>query len=208
MKKLNSIPVSEEMKMLDEAIRGCHLCKLAKGRTKAVPGSGPVENAEVIFVGEGPGKNEDEEGLPFVGAGGKLLDELLRNAGLDRNQVYVTNIVKCRPPNNRKPEDDEVQICTTTYLEKQIALLRPLLVCTLGATALEYFTGRSKMGEFRGKLTKTRSGIPLFPTYHPAAIFRNQSYRELLQADLSRIPAVLATLRSMARLRQTTLSSY
>ena len=95
-------------------------------------------------MGEGPGRNEDREGKPFVGAGGKLLDELLRNAGLDRDRVYITNIVKCRPPNNRKPEDDEVEICTSTYLERQLDLLKPLLVCTLGATALEYLQARAR----------------------------------------------------------------
>jgi uracil-DNA glycosylase len=194
------------MKKLDEAIRDCHLCKLANGRINAVPGSGPVEKVEVVFVGEGPGRNEDQEGKPFVGAGGKLLDELLRTAGLERDRVYITNIVKCRPPDNRKPEEDEVEICTSTYLEKQLAILKPFLICTLGATALEYFTGKSKMGDSRGKLTKTRSGIALLPTYHPAAIFRNQSYRELLQEDLKKIPVVLNSLRKASR--QTTLTSY
>ncbi|MGA2874060.1 MAG: uracil-DNA glycosylase [Nitrososphaerales archaeon] len=199
---------SDAMKELDEAILGCHLCKLAEGRTNAVPGSGLVQNVEVVFVGEGPGRNEDREGKPFVGAGGKLLDELLRNAGLDRDQVYITNIVKCRPPNNRKPEDDEVETCTSTYLERQLAILKPLLVCTLGATALEYFTGKNKMGESHGKLTKTKNGIPLLPTYHPAAIFRNQSYRELLQEDLKTIPEVLTNLKKASRQKQTTLTSY
>ena len=205
---MNSKSVPAAMKELDEAILGCHLCKLARGRTRAVPGSGLVENVEVVFVGEGPGRNEDQEGKPFVGAGGKLLDELLRNAGLDRDRVYITNIVKCRPPNNRKPEDDEVEICTSTYLERQLAILKPLLVCTLGATALEYFTGKSKMGESHGRLTRTKSGIPLLPTYHPAAIFRNQSYRELLQADLKTIPGLLSTLKKTPPEKQTTLTGY
>lgn len=200
--------VSMEMKTLDEAIRSCHLCKLSNGRTNAVPGTGLVENVEVVLVGEAPGRNEDQEGKPFVGAGGKLLDELLRNAGLERDRVYITNIVKCRPPDNRKPEDDEVQACTAAYLEKQLALLNPLLICTLGATALEYFTGKSKMGEAHGRMTKTNGGIALLPTYHPAAIFRNPLYRELLQEDLKKIPDILSSLKKSEKQKQTTLTSY
>jgi uracil-DNA glycosylase len=196
------------MAQLDKEILGCRLCRLAKDRTKAVPGTGLVENVEVVFVGEGPGRNEDMEGKPFVGAGGKLLDELLHNAGFDRDHVYITNVVKCRPPSNRKPEDDEVEICTSTYLERQLAILKPLLICTLGATALEYFTGQRKMGEAHGKLTKAKNGIHLLPTYHPAAIFRNPTYRELLQADLEMIPSILSDLRKAGRHKQTTLTSY
>lgn len=196
------------MKILDEAILRCKLCKLSTTRTNAVPGTGLVENVEVVFVGEGPGRNEDLEGKPFVGSGGKLLDELLSNAGLDRNRVYITNIVKCRPPNNRKPDDDEVKICTSNYLERQIEILKPLVVCTLGATALEYFTGKKKMGEAHGKLTKTKGGITLLPTYHPAAIFRNPSYRELLQVDLKRINAIISEVKKNGSEKQTSLTNY
>ena len=195
------------MKTLDEAILGCKLCKLSNTRTKAVPGTGLIENVEVVFVGEGPGRNEDLEGKPFVGSGGKLLDELLSNAGLEREQVYITNIVKCRPPKNRKPEEDEVRTCTSNYLEKQIDILKPLVVCTLGATALEYFTGKKKMGEARGKLTKTKNGIALLPTYHPAAIFRNPSYRELLQADIKRIKAIILDTKKNGKEKQTSLTN-
>src|SRR5690349_21676297 len=102
-----------EMERLDSQIRGCQLCRLSKTRTNAVPGEGNIRNPEVVFVGEGPGKKEDLQGKPFVGAGGRLLDELLKNAKLDREQVYITNIVKCRPPGNRKPEKDEVETCTS-----------------------------------------------------------------------------------------------
>lgn len=199
---------SEEMMALNDKILKCQLCRLAKSRTNAVPGTGPAK-VEVVFVGEGPGRNEDLEGKPFVGAGGKLLDELLHNAGLERSLVYVTNVVKCRPPGNRKPLDDEVEICTNAYLEKQLTILKPLLICTLGATALEYFTGMNRMGEAHGKLTRGKNGIALLPTYHPASIFRNQSYKALLQADLMKIPKVLSQLRrEEQKQRQTTLTSY
>ncbi|MHB2035261.1 MAG: uracil-DNA glycosylase [Nitrososphaerales archaeon] len=196
------------MKRLDNAILDCKLCKLWSTRTNAVPGTGKIEDVEVVFVGEGPGRNEDLEGKPFVGSGGKLLDELLNIAGLDRNLVYITNIVKCRPPKNRKPEDDEVATCTSNYLEKQIEIIKPLVICTLGATALEYFTGEKKMGVAHGKLTKTKGGIVLLPTYHPAAIFRNPSYREILQADLKKIKAIISDVKKNKSEKQTSLTNY
>ena len=197
-----------EMKKLDDAILTCKLCKLSGTRTKAVPGTGRIDDVDVVFVGEGPGRNEDLEGKPFVGSGGKLLDELLKNAGLERNQVYITNIVKCRPPNNRKPEDDEVATCTSNYLERQIEILKPLVICTLGATALEYFTGEKKMGAAHGRLTKTKGGIALLPTYHPAAIFRNPSFRESLQADLKMINVIISDVKKSKKEKQSSLTNY
>ena len=198
-KGINDLKLSSDpekitlMKKLDKEIENCRLCRLCESRTHAVPGSGNVENPLVIFVGEGPGKNEDLQGKPFVGSGGKLLDQLLKNAGLERDQVYITNIVKCRPPKNRRPKPDEVETCTSHYLEKQIEILKPRLICTLGATALEYFTGEKKMGPNHGKLLKAKkSGIPLLPTYHPASVFRNGSFRALLQNDLKKIPEIIS----------------
>jgi uracil-DNA glycosylase len=179
------------MKQMDEKINSCKLCRLCETRTKAVPGSGNIENPNVVFVGEGPGKNEDLQGKPFVGIGGKLLDELLQSAGLERNQVYITNIVKCRPPKNRRPKPDEIEICTSNYLENQLAILKPKIICTLGATALEYFTGEKKMGTNHGKLVHSqKSEIPVLPTYHPASIFRNRSLKMLLEADLKRVSEI------------------
>ncbi len=134
------------MKRMDEKIGSCMLCRLCETRTKAVPGSGNIENPSVVFIGEGPGKNEDLQGKPFVGRGGKLLDELLQVAGLERNQVYITNIVKCRPPKNRKPKPDEIVICTSNYLEKQLDILKPKIICTLGATALRVLHRREENG--------------------------------------------------------------
>ena len=184
----------EEMSLLDSRIRSCTLCKLANTRTKAVPGEGTLR-PKIIFVGEAPGRNEDLAGRPFVGAGGKLLDSLLSKAGLERREVYITNIVKCRPPRNRKPDKkDEILVCTSNYLERQIELLDPKLICTLGATALEYFTGKKVMSESHGKLLTTKSGRALLPTYHPASIFRNRSLRELLEEDLKKIPEILDDL--------------
>lgn len=196
----------EEMKALDEKISVCDLCRLAYGRNRAVPGSGRIQNVEVVFVGEAPGRNEDAVGKPFVGAGGKLLDELLKHVGLSREEVYVTNIVKCRPPNNRKPESDEVDICTSNYLKRQIEILNPLLICTLGATALEYFTGQKRIGFAHGKLTQTKSGNALLPTYHPASVFRNRSLKDNLKVDLEKIPKILRAFREESK--QTSLTMF
>lgn len=180
------------IKSFDSKIKSCELCPLCKSRTNAVPGSGNIDSPLVVFVGEAPGRNEDLQGIPFVGRGGKLLDELLKNADLKRQDVYITNIVKCRPPKNRKPKPDEVRTCTSNYLEKQIKLLAPKLICTLGATALEYFTGEKKMSENHGKLLKAeKTGIPLLATYHPASVFRNRSLKDLLQSDLKKVPEIL-----------------
>lgn len=186
--------VFSNIKEINEKIRKCTLCGLSTSRTNAVPGDGRIEGLDLMIVGEAPGRNEDLQGKPFVGAGGKLLDTLLESCGLKRNQVYITNIVKCRPPNNRKPEKDEVTICTSNYLERQIELLRPKLICTLGATALEYFTGEKVMGKFHGKVMTNLKGQKIFPTYHPASVFRNRSFRALLEADLKEIPGVLRDL--------------
>ena len=183
--------VAESMNNLDVKILSCTLCELCETRTNAVPGSGNIVNPEVVFIGEGPGRNEDLQGKPFVGRGGKLLDELLQGAGLKREHVYITNIVKCRPPRNRKPKPDEVSTCTSHYLEKQLEILKPKLICTLGATALQYFTGEKEMGSNHGKLFRTKSQIQLLSTYHPAAVFRNRKLRKSLDEDLKKIAGLI-----------------
>jgi uracil-DNA glycosylase len=188
--------VSSQVSKIDSNIKKCTLCLLHEGRTKSVPGDGPIHNLDVMIVGEAPGRNEDLAGKPFVGSGGKLLDSILKEAGLNRSEVYVTNIVKCRPPKNRKPKNDEIEMCTSNYLENQIDLLKPKLICTLGATALHYFTGETHMGESHGKLVRSkRNGYAIFPTYHPAAIFRSRPLKEVLQKDVRRIPSILKKIK-------------
>ncbi len=201
-------PVEAEMSNLDEKIRVCKLCRLHEGRTHAVPGSGRIKGLEIMFVGEGPGRSEDMQGEPFVGAGGKLLDSLLEQAGLNRSEVYITNIVKCRPPDNRKPLDDEIETCTSAYLEDQIRLLRPKIICTLGATALEYFTGEKSMGAAHGKLVRRKDGKVIFPTYHPAAVFRNQSLKAVLGEDIKKIPSMLKEIKKEQASRQADLTQF
>ncbi len=186
--------VAADVAALDRKIRACTLCRLHESRSNAVPGAGNTKDVELMFIGEGPGRKEDAAGEPFVGAAGRVLNDMLTEAGLDRSKVFITNIVKCRPPKNRKPFPDEVKTCTSNYLNRQIELINPKLICTLGATALEYFTGDRKMGPVRGKLTKSKDGRPLFPTYHPASVFRNRSLKSTLEQDIKSIPSVCMKL--------------
>ena len=176
---------------LNAEILSCKLCRLSESRIRAVPGEGKDNSPEIMIVGEAPGRNEDKTGRPFVGAGGKLLDSLLEKTGLAREDVFITNIVKCRPPKNRRPKSDEIETCTTRYLERQIQLIRPKLICTLGATALQYFTDEKSMANNHGKLSKSKNGLIVYPSYHPAAIFRNRLLKDVLDEDLGRIPSIL-----------------
>jgi uracil-DNA glycosylase len=167
-------------------VRGCPLCKLARTRKNAVPGEGQI-SAKIMFIGEAPGRSEDEKGKPFVGAAGRILDNLLKKAGIERSQVFITNIVKCRPPNNRVPEEDELIACRP-YLDRQIALIKPKVICILGRTAYSSILGGSSITASRGKIIE-RSGQKYFSTFHPAAVIYNKSLRSTLEADLKRLAA-------------------
>ena len=167
-------------------VRGCPLCKLARTRKNAVPGEGQI-SAKEMFIGEAPGRSEDEKGKPFVGAAGRILDSLLKKAGIERSQVFITNIVKCRPPNNRVPEEDELVACRP-YLDRQIALIKPKVICILGRTAYSSILGGSSITADRGKIVE-RSGQKYFSTFHPAAVIYNKSLRSTLEADLKKLAA-------------------
>lgn len=159
-----------------ELIRPCTLCELAKTRTQTVPGEGNP-TADLMCVGEGPGATEDETGRPFVGAAGQLLDQILAAIDCPRNTVYIANIVKCRPPGNRKPFPDEATSCLP-YLHRQIALVKPKVLLALGGTAAEWLLGtKQSLGSLRGKV-HTIAGIPLVVTYHPAALLRNPNWKK------------------------------
>jgi len=151
---------------------GCTKCRLSEKRMRVVPGTGPCDS-RIIFVGEAPGKDEDLRGEPFVGRAGKILDEALREAGVERSQVYISNLVKCRPPANRKPRRDELLACTSLYLESEIRTVSPLVICALGQTAAEALTRTSlNMDESVGKefpQTIAARKVRLFVAYHPAA---------------------------------------
>ena len=165
-------------------VRGCPLCKLSRSRKNAVPGEGQL-SAKIMFIGEAPGRSEDDEGRPFVGAAGRILDNLLKKAGIERSQVFITNIVKCRPPNNRVPEEDELTACRP-YLDRQIALIKPKVICILGRTAYSSLLGGTSITANRGKIVK-KGGQKYFLTFHPAAVIYNKDLRPALQADLKKL---------------------
>jgi len=167
-------------------VRGCPLCKLARTRKNAVPGEGQI-SAKIMFIGEAPGRSEDEKGKPFVGAAGRILDDLLQKAGIERSQVFITNIVKCRPPNNRVPKEDELIACRP-YLDRQIALIKPKVICILGRTAYSSILGGSSITASRGKIVE-RSGQKYFSTFHPAAVIYNKNLLSTLEADLKKLAA-------------------
>jgi len=180
-------------------IVSCTNCRLSKTRTHAVPGDGN-SNADVMFIGEGPGKSEDERGVPFVGAAGKFLDELLAEIGMKRSDVFITNVVKCRPPGNRDPLDDEISVCWP-YLEEQVKLIKPKLIVTLGRHAMNRFLPGLKISEAHGQ-AKRYKGVGTekqvyFPMYHPAVALYNGSYRDVLKADMRKIPKLLSMIESV-----------
>jgi uracil-DNA glycosylase len=165
-------------------VRGCPLCKLSRSRKNAVPGEGQL-SAKIMFIGEAPGRSEDEKGRPFVGAAGRILDELLKKAGIERSEVFITNIVKCRPPNNRVPKEDELTACRP-YLDRQITLIKPKVICILGRTAYSSLLGGSSITANRGKIVE-RAGQKYFLTFHPAAVIYNKGLLSALEADLKKL---------------------
>lgn len=159
-----------------DRIRGTFCCGLCPARKHAVPGEGNPR-ARLVLIGEGPGATEDETGRPFVGAAGQLLDRMLAAVGLERDEVFITNVVKCRPPQNRKPLPDEVASCIP-YLHRQLAIIRPTVILLLGGTAAEaLLNSRQSLGQFRGKVHHY-AGIPVVATYHPAALLRNPNWKK------------------------------
>ena len=169
-------------------IASCQDCELAKHRNKVVPGEGP-EDADLLFIGEAPGWNEDQQGRPFVGAAGGFLDQLLTSIGLRREQVYIANVIKCRPPQNRDPLPDEIQACSK-WLDHQVEIIQPRVIVTLGRYSLaKYFPGES-IGKIHGKPRK-QDDIIYYPMYHPAAALHQGSLRKIIQEDMLRIPQIL-----------------
>jgi uracil-DNA glycosylase len=172
-----------------ELIGDCQRCRLAQGRTKLVFGVGDA-NAQLMFVGEGPGADEDAQGLPFVGRAGQLLNNMIAAMGLQREQVYIANIVKCRPPQNRKPEPDEARTCLP-FLERQIEIVRPRVLVALGATAATYLLGmRGSIGGMRGRIHDYR-GMQTVVTYHPAFLLRDPTQKKEAWKDLQMAMAAL-----------------
>ena len=180
-------------------VRVCDRCRLASGRTRAVPGEGHPDT-DVVFVGEGPGQREDEQGRPFVGAAGSLLGELLGLVGWKRDEVFITNVVKCRPPGNRDPEPDEMAACRP-YLQRQLEVLDPALVVTLGRFSLQTFMPGSRISQAHGTerpvdaATGARAARA-YAMYHPAAALRQQSLKATMERDMAGIPDALIRART------------
>jgi len=175
----------------EESLKGCTRCKLSKGRTHLVFGEGNPE-AELMFVGEGPGRDEDMQGRPFVGRAGQLLTRIISAMGLKRTDVYIANIVKCRPPNNRNPEPDEIKACLP-FLLKQIDIIHPKVICALGSVAFQALMDtKESISKFRGSLYPWRSDISIIPTYHPAFLLRNPHKKRDVWEDVQKIMAFLA----------------
>jgi DNA polymerase len=184
-------------------VSACTRCRLHETRTRAVPGEGTAET-EVIFVGEGPGFNEDKQGRPFVGQAGNLLNELLGQIGWSRDVVYITNVVKCRPPENRDPEPDEIAACAP-FLTRQLAALDPALVVTLGRFSMARFSPGARIGQVHGTVRRAdpESGAPnslTFAMYHPAAALHQGSLKATLFQDMEGVPAALLEARRLRTL--------
>jgi len=178
---------------LYKEIAVCKRCDLHKYATRAVPGEGP-ENAEVMFIGEGPGWNEDQQGRPFVGTAGKFLDQLFASISMKREQVYITNIVKHRPPNNREPLPAEMAACSI-WLDRQLELIHPKMIVTLGRHSMSRFFPNKTISKIHGTFEK-RDGLIYFAMYHPAAALHQQNLRYELEQDMLKLPALLVELKN------------
>ncbi|MCK4582736.1 uracil-DNA glycosylase [Candidatus Bathyarchaeota archaeon] len=181
------------MDALRDRAQSCTRCDLWESRTNAVVGSGSLD-AEIVLVGEAPGRTEDESGLPFVGRAGKLLDDILGKAGLSRDDVFVMNVVKCRPPDNRRPKKVEMRSCEP-YLVEQLEIIEPKIIAPMGNSPLSYFfrrygLGRAVIGDVHGeeyRVDATWGRVTLFPLYHPAATIYNRGLTEMLEEDMKRL---------------------
>ncbi|BAL80447.1 uracil-DNA glycosylase [Caldisericum exile] len=177
------------LKEIEDDIRHCMKCDLHKTKTHYVPGVGPA-NAKIMFVGEGPGRDEDIQGLPFVGAAGKLLTQLLQSIGIERSEVFIGNIVKCRPPNNRVPTPNEIEACVP-YLYAQISVIEPEIIVTLGNTPLNALVSPAlKVSAVHGRVFE-KDGLKFFVTFHPAAALYHGEYKELLKNDFLKLKQIL-----------------
>lgn len=184
----------ETLDSLHRQVRVCQWCILSQSRKNAVPGEGP-ERADIMFIGEGPGFHEDQQGRPFVGPAGQFLNELLASVGLRREQVYITNVIKCRPPGNRDPLPEEIHACRP-YLERQIQLIQPKLIVTLGRYSTAWFFPNAQISKIRGQPKKI-GGIIYFPMYHPAAALHQPKWRRVIEEDFRRIPQLLREIERL-----------
>lgn len=178
------------LEQVAQEVTVCSKCALQYSRKKAVPGEGP-NNAEIMFIGEGPGFYENEQGRPFVGAAGKFLEELLAGIGMKRSDVFITNVVKCRPPGNRDPLPDEIHACTGSYLERQIQAINPKVIVTLGRYSMGYFLPEARISSVHGQAIWSKGRL-IVPMYHPAAALHQQSLRPVIEKDFSHLPELIS----------------
>jgi len=178
-----------------EEIALCQECEIARHRNKVVPGEG-AEDADILFIGEAPGWHEDQQGRPFVGPAGKYLDELLALINLERKQVYIANVIKCRPTDNRDPLPVEIANCRN-WLDRQIELIRPKIIVTLGRYSMARFFPGKSISKIHGTVQK-RDNTLYYAMYHPAAALHQQSLRPIIEADMLKIPSLLAQLETMS----------
>ena len=192
---MSAVPVEhlDELQVFADEVAGCTRCRLSQGRTQVVFGSGSP-TADLMFVGEAPGFHEDRQGVPFVGQAGKLLDKLLAGIGLQRSDVFVANVLKCRPPGNRDPQPDEIEACES-HLFRQIELIEPTVVATLGNFATKLLSGRPLgITRVHGQEQQTTIGsrsVLLYPLYHPAAALYTPAMLKVLESDFARLPELM-----------------
>ena len=183
----------------------CQSCSLHHSRIKAVPGEGPT-NATIMFIGEGPGFHENQQGRPFVGQAGKFLEELLAKAGLNRQEVYITNVVKCRPPGNRDPQPDELEACSE-YLNRQIELINPKIIVTLGRFSMAKFFGQVKISQIHGRDKKIGQRY-FVAMYHPAAALHQPALKNTLLEDFSKLKDFIHQVSSQSSIKENQEKSY
>lgn len=187
-----SAEAEKELSLIASEVRVCTDCELHRGRTLAVPGAGSSD-ADVLFIGEAPGMNEDKQGLPFIGNAGKFLNEMIESVGWTRDDVFVTNIVKCRPPGNRDPLPDEIEACSQ-YLDRQIEVLDPLMIVTLGRYSMSRWFANERISRIHGKHRQFGKRV-VVPMYHPAAALHQPSLRAVIEADFKKLPLILEEAR-------------
>ncbi len=180
---------AQELEQIGKEVAQCTKCELHYSRKLAVPGEGPPD-AEIIFIGEGPGFHENEQGRPFVGAAGKFLEELLSSINLKRSDVFIANVIKCRPPGNRDPLPQELSACSE-YLERQILAINPRIVVTLGRYSMAYYLPNAKISQVHGQSIRVRGRL-IVAMYHPAAALHQRSLRPTIEADFVKLPELIS----------------
>jgi len=186
---------TKELQEIASKIKSCQLCPLYQQATNSVSGQGN-SGAQIVFIGEAPGYWEDQKGIPFCGASGNLLDKLLKEINLERNQVFITNILKHRPPNNRDPQPPEIEACTP-YLKEQLLIIEPKIIITLGRFAMNYFIPNVYISKTHGQLKKINwqnLELALYPLYHPAAAFRRGEVMNQMKTDFLKIPQIISEI--------------